>query len=338
LAISGGGTRGIIAATFADQIEKSLRALPGNQGRFLMDCFDLVVGTSTGTVLALGLDQEPRQDASKLVDLYLQDARTIFGSPCFLSRIPLIGTLWGGPKYSASGLESVLKARIGDAPMYRAAGPKVMATSFSLSTGQPWFFRSYVRPNEDCVPADLMFPRWEVARASSAAPTFLPPYRMGVSRNGHPIPSQVFVDGAVAANNPAICGMVEAIALWPQEVFQDGLLVVSIGTGTPMNLGIAAPYHAMRRWSPLNWIKGPQGTSPIVDSLMNGNEQTVAYETDWIGSIQNWAMFRYNLSLDGTVPIDVSDAATLQRLREQSVALCATPDTSASIKKLVALL
>jgi hypothetical protein len=86
LAIDGGGIRGIIPATVLSEIER--RFAP----RAVADLFDLIVGTSTGGILALGLTVpdggRPRHAAEQLLELYVSEARTIFpgGGPQSLTQ------------------------------------------------------------------------------------------------------------------------------------------------------------------------------------------------------------------------------------------------------------
>jgi patatin-like phospholipase/acyl hydrolase len=55
LAIDGGGVRGVIALTFLAQIEAILRTRTKNPELRLCDYFDLIGGTSTGAIIAVGL-------------------------------------------------------------------------------------------------------------------------------------------------------------------------------------------------------------------------------------------------------------------------------------------
>jgi len=76
LSIDGGGIRGIIPAKVLADLE--LRA-----GRPVAKLFDLVVGTSTGGILALGLTapgegDSPRWAAADLADLYVREGPRIF--------------------------------------------------------------------------------------------------------------------------------------------------------------------------------------------------------------------------------------------------------------------
>ena len=76
LAIDGGGIRGIIPATVLMEIERQT-------GKQIADLFDLIAGTSTGGILAVGLakpghDGRPEYAAADLRELYIQEATTIF--------------------------------------------------------------------------------------------------------------------------------------------------------------------------------------------------------------------------------------------------------------------
>src|SRR5204862_2436094 len=77
LSLDGGGIRGIIPATMLAGLEELCKAP-------ISSVFDLIVGTSTGGILALGLTapdqtgQRPRNAAHSLLDLYSSQAQAIF--------------------------------------------------------------------------------------------------------------------------------------------------------------------------------------------------------------------------------------------------------------------
>ena len=104
LAIDGGGIRGIIPGVFLREIEH-------RTGRPACELFDMIAGTSTGGILALGLtrpdaDGRPKFCADDLVRLYKDRGRDIFHRP----RGHMLRTLRGliGAKYPQRGIESVL--------------------------------------------------------------------------------------------------------------------------------------------------------------------------------------------------------------------------------------
>ena len=81
LAVDGGGVRGVIPARVLQAIEEELK-------RPVCELFDVVAGTSTGGIIALGLTKpidpgrhQPAYAASDLVDLYKNDGGQIFPDP-----------------------------------------------------------------------------------------------------------------------------------------------------------------------------------------------------------------------------------------------------------------
>ncbi len=226
LAIDGGGLRGIIPATVLMEIEK-------RTGKRIAELFDVIAGTSTGGILAVGLakpgaDGHPRYTASDLRELYFDEGKVIFPQTAF----PV--SLWSeakrpfAEKYASGGIEGVLKKYFGDSRL-REACCNLLLTSYEIQLRQPWFFRSD-RAREN---ADYDFALWEAARATSAAPTYFAPARIARRGKGGQESSEqpafwMLIDGGTYANNPALCAYAEARQLDPGcDVF-----LVSLGTRT----------------------------------------------------------------------------------------------------------
>jgi uncharacterized protein len=142
LSIDGGGMRGIIPAIVLAYLEDKTR-LPTARA------FDLIGGTSTGGILALGLskpgaDGEPEYSADQLRDLYKHEGERIVHK----SRLWQIRSLDGlaDNRYPEGPLEEVLRDEyFGDTPM-SAAVTEVIFTSYDLHGSEPFTFkRSYAR-------------------------------------------------------------------------------------------------------------------------------------------------------------------------------------------------
>lgn len=73
LSIDGGGIRGVLSATILKEIEATLQAK--NKPK-LHKYFDLIAGTSTGSILAAGIACQ--LDAETLINLYKEFGRDIF--------------------------------------------------------------------------------------------------------------------------------------------------------------------------------------------------------------------------------------------------------------------
>jgi uncharacterized protein len=215
LAIDGGGIRGIIPATVLVDLERRLAPRP------LASAFDLIVGTSTGGIIALGLTvpdgERPRHSAERLLDLYLSDGETIFpgGGP-----IPLPRSAWvrEGTRYSVTGLEEALDRVLGDTPL-TAALTGVVVTSYDLAYGEPVMLSS--RPELGDVTDVTMV---VAARATSAAPMFFKPQ---VVADGDR--ERMLVDGGIYANSPALLGYLLGRQAAGREDLP--LVLVSLGTG-----------------------------------------------------------------------------------------------------------
>ena len=257
LALDGGGVRGIMSATI-------LAAFEERSGKPTHELFDLIAGTSTGGILALGLtspdpnSSEPRyRSARDLVDLYLKHAQEIFpsagpvwkhgvdiavaratlglssigkkvatkrgwrGSPEARQRERIRSAVFspwrGNTRYSTEGIGNVLENYFGERKMSDLATP-VLITAFDLRTAEPEIFR---REPEHRLKDFYVH---EVAQATSAAPTFLPPVQLTTDHGAE----WQLADGGLCANNPAVLALTDALASKPDEP----VTLVSIGTGT----------------------------------------------------------------------------------------------------------
>jgi uncharacterized protein len=258
LAIDGGGIRGVIPATVLAEMENRTHAR-------IAELFDLIAGTSTGGILALGLvkpsaedEGRPEYSAADLAGLYEKEGARIFPRSPFV-EIGLAG--WPDvepPKkqYEAKGLESVLEDYFGNVRLSQAV-TETLVTSYELETREPWFFarhKALVDPAYD-------FPMRFVARATSAAPTYFEPEELSTMT-----PHGGLVDGGVYANNPAMCAYVETKELYPDA---DEVLVVSLGTGQHTR---PIRYAEAKDWGLAHWAK------PILDMVFDGVSDTVDHQ------------------------------------------------------------
>jgi len=216
LTIDGGGIRGVIPATVLVDLERRLAP------RALASVFDLIVGTSTGGILALGLTVPEAgrsgQPAERLLELYLSDADAIFPE---VGSVPLARTAWvqEGTRYSAAPLEEALSRYRGDTPL-RDALTGVVVTSYDLAYGEPVTLSS--RPELGDVSDVTMV---VAARATSAAPMLFKPQ---VVQDGDR--ERMLVDGGLYVNNPALLGYLLGAQAAADE--KRPLVLVSLGTGT----------------------------------------------------------------------------------------------------------
>jgi patatin-like phospholipase/acyl hydrolase len=173
-----------------------------------VDYFDLVAGTSTGSLVASMVTvpdrnkpTRPRFSAKQFTEIYIENAPTIFPP----STGPF-GQLWKtivslfGPKYLGKGLESVLEKLLGDDPLSIPL-TSVIIPSFDINTQQPVFFSSWQAKRNPLENPPLKL----VCQASTAAPTYLPAVQFSIPDHPAPQTRQFnMVDGGVAVNNPVI--------------------------------------------------------------------------------------------------------------------------------------
>ena len=254
LSIDGGGIRGIIPATVLAEIENRTQAR-------IAELFDLIAGTSTGGILALGLvkpsaddESQPQYAATDLAELYEKEGKRIFDRSLWHHFVALDNLL--DEKYEAKGLESVLQEYFGDAPLSTAV-TETLVTSYELETREPWFFARHKARKDP----GWDFPMRFVARATSAAPTYFEPEKLTTTK-----PHGGLVDGGVYANNPAMCAYVETKQLHPDA---DDVLVVSLGTGQHTR---PIHYDDAKDWGLALWAK------PILNVVFDGVSDTVDHQ------------------------------------------------------------
>lgn len=217
LSIDGGGYLGLASAAFLAEAERHF-------GTRAADRFDLFCGTSTGAIIALALAMGMSGD--DVVRLYRDFGPRVF--PPWKGRFALTRALaWApalvGAKHRNQELRAALDEAFGDRTLgdVHAAGKRVVITAFNVTAGRPWVFKTDHAPG---LSRDSGYRLAEVALASAAAPIYLPLVR--VARPGSP-GSDVFCDGGVAANSPALIGFVEATTYLQCRPEQVELLSVS---------------------------------------------------------------------------------------------------------------
>ena len=255
LSLHGGGIRGLVPALV-------LAGLEAETGKRITDLFDLVVGTSTGGILALALTAENPPTAEELVGLYEKEGGRIFDRS-FWRRLP--GHALLDEKYSAKGLVEVLEEYLGEDSLLSDATTDVLVTSYALERRMPFLFKS-TKAQDPATKKTHDFKLWEVGRATSAAPTFFEPHRLeGTDGNYYSL-----ADGGVFANNPAMCALAEALGTGNPP---GDIVMLSIGTGEHTR---PIPHEDSVGWGLAEWAV------PIIGVMMDGVSDTVHYQVSHI--------------------------------------------------------
>jgi uncharacterized protein len=315
LSIDGGGIRGIIPAMVLKYIEE-------RTGKRIVEMFDLIAGTSTGGILALGLtkrnsdsaiNHEPEYTAAELVNFYNKFGRKIFSEYIPTSVDDLLQ-----PKFNPNGKQEVLIDLLGDACIEDAL-QDILITSYDVELRTPVFFIRKPDAEEseslDSRKIGRGFKMLQAAMATSAAPTFFPPYKLEtVHRTAEGY--YALIDGGVFANNPSSLAMMEAMISYKRDTDEElqraDTLVVSLGTGS---LTKKYEYRDIKNWGQLKWAL------PILNIVLDGQSESVAYQLQKLmftkddvskGEYRNY--YRFQVPLSGDNGRDQMDNATPRNL------------------------
>jgi predicted acylesterase/phospholipase RssA len=237
LAIDGGGIRGILPAMVLADLER-------RTNRPIIDLFDLIVGTSTGGLVALALscpdaEGKPRHTARDIVKLYDVEGKRVFSRSVW-HKIRSVGALAEG-KYPSGGIEGVLQDYFGECRLKDALAD-VVVPAYEIERRMPFFFKTANAKQKSYYD----YPMKSVIRAATAAPTYFEP--MQVQIDG-PNDYYALVDGALFAYNPGMCAYVEALNRYPDH---NSVIMVSLGTG---KLTRRLPYDEVKDWGAARWAQ-----------------------------------------------------------------------------------
>lgn len=218
LSLSGGGIRGLYTASVLARVEEL-------SGKRFLDHFDLIVGTSTGGLIALAIGLG--NPVASIRDFYKTEGPTIFPSGR-VSRAWRFGKQAVLPKHDAGVLCGLVKQCIGSERLLGDSKCPLVINTFHAAGGKPQCFKTRHHP---VFVNDHKMKAWEVAMATSAAPVF---YRAFSSDNGTD-----YIDGGVWANCPVLVGAIEAIDRF--NIPREQIDILSIGTTkTPFRMPEAA--------------------------------------------------------------------------------------------------
>ncbi|HWB55188.1 MAG TPA: CBASS cGAMP-activated phospholipase [Tepidisphaeraceae bacterium] len=248
LALDGGGIRGLYTAVLLDRLSG---AVPG-----FLDNVQLMAGTSTGGIIALGL--AGGMQTRDLVSLYQNQGPKIFDAS-WLRHLEDLGGL-SGAQYDNANLQSILTQQFRTKTL-NDLNKKVLIPSFDLDNGQdsppasprtwkPKFFHNFPGPDSDGT--ELIV---DVALRTSAAPTYFPVY-------------QHYVDGGVVANNPSMAALAQALDLGTGNQQLADLRLLSLGTGT-VTTYVGGHDHD---WGLAQWAR------PLVSLMIDGVMGVADYE------------------------------------------------------------
>lgn len=241
LTIDGGGIRGIITAIILQRLaaEETVDSW--------LDSVDLIAGTSTGGLLALGLAHGI--DLQSIRDFYETKGEKIFDDS-WLDDLLDLGKLLGAD-YNIKNLSRELKKLFGDTTLAQLH-KHVLITAFDLDnesedpkrrSWKPKLFHNF--PGADSDGDQLAY---KVGLYTSAAPTYF------ASEDG-------YIDGGVYAPNPSMCALAQSQD--PRSSTTPALadvVLLSLGTGTSL-VYVKGKTH---NWGYAQWAR------PLVSLILDG--------------------------------------------------------------------
>ncbi|MCE7886666.1 MAG: patatin [Alphaproteobacteria bacterium PRO2] len=197
LCIDGGGIKGVMPAAYLAYIEDKLKIR-------IADHFDLIAGTSTGGIIALGLGLHI--PAAEILDLYKSKGPAIFSQDVPVGfqtgnwiRLNTKGLFFG--KYNSTRLHAELENIFGTKKLGHSHA-RLVIPAYSDSPPGPHLFKTahHARLRNDYLQSAV-----DVALATSAAPTYFPKHQLATGEE--------LVDGGVWANNPIGVAALEAACM-----------------------------------------------------------------------------------------------------------------------------
>ncbi|MDE2715766.1 MAG: CBASS cGAMP-activated phospholipase [Chloroflexota bacterium] len=216
LALDGGGARGIYPAHILARLERELSIPIG-------ECFDLITGTSTGSIIAGAAAAGVAMQT--VADLFEDQAPAIFSRKRFG---------WGlfRSKYERQPLAQIVQQFLPELRMGEITTP-LLITSTDISTGGVRVIKSrYLQEQGQEYVRDGDVPLRDAILASCAAPSFFDPMQ---------VDDYLLADGGLWANNPSILAATEAVSKFGRPLSR--VHILSIGTGKPRHL-----YERGRSW------------------------------------------------------------------------------------------
>lgn len=287
LSIDGGALAGVIPLAVCIAIEE-------RTGKQLKDIFDLFVGTSTGALITgaalrgIIRDRTDPDDvererpslgfgikASDILQIYYDRADYIFGRNAINPgrvHLPILNVN-KYPKYNPQKLLTVFRDVFGAGALTKLSksDKKIVMTAYNVSDRRPELFRSWTGKYKELEYVDAV-------TATSTVP---------LSHDMHEIDGELFVDGGIFADNPAMYALNEAFSLYGQD---EEIILVSLGTGiSSTDRGLGAPPEDEIQW----WLKN------IFKIFLDGQEQVTDESLKRLSDkLSNLKYFRFNVDIN----------------------------------------
>ncbi|MGB5756689.1 MAG: CBASS cGAMP-activated phospholipase [Acidimicrobiales bacterium] len=259
LSLDGGGVKGAYTASVLATLEE-------DTGRRWVDHFDLIAGTSTGGIIAIGLGLG--LTAREICDFYTERGDDIFPMAGVVGRNLRLARQLLRPKYDSSSLRAALTEILRDRP-FGESSVRLVIPAYDVTEGRVFVFKT---GHHERFRYDLDIPAVEIALATAAAPTYFGAATIEKFNAS-------FVDGGVWANTPVVVALTEAVqflGIPPSDID-----ILSVGTTTE-------PFKSSKRRNlggVMQWGAG------LIELLMTSQTQGVLAQAELV---TNGGLFRIN--------------------------------------------
>ncbi|MFE8699391.1 CBASS cGAMP-activated phospholipase [Cytobacillus sp. FJAT-54145] len=282
LCIDGGGIRGVFAVSILKALEEELQQPIGG-------LFDIVAGTSTGSIIAASICLE--KDMSDVLESYKNYGEKIFVRQ---AKVGLFKSV-----YSDKYLRRFFRKAFGELTLEDITKP-LLIPAVDITHGKPYVHRSnYGYSEED---DDLSVKLWDAVLSSCSAPVYFPPNNMNNK--------YLSIDGGLWANNPSLVCMTEALHHFEKKM--EDIQIFSIGTGLQtINFSTEEEkYWGVKQWLPFH-LPSMKVTPKLLDLALHLSSESVSYHCKLLLG-KNY--FRLNGELGEEVPFD--EIKYISRLEE----------------------
>ncbi len=308
LSIDGGGLRGVVPVLVLQELERRMK------GKRIHEMFDLIAGTSTGGMIATALTltedgKTVKYRLDEILSVYTERGNEIFPKKGRLENFINSILALKRPKFSDRGIDKVLRDLVGDKRILNCMKP-IFITSYDLYNNEAVFFKTSHAVLKESKNAEL----YDVCRATSAGPTFLPAYICRYDNK-----QRALVDGGVFMNNPTVAVITEALKYGDDKIYNrpgkipiEDICVLSLGTG---HYTANMMEKKVENWGTLDWVK------PITDVMMQGVNQTTSYQANEL--LENGQYLRLNLDIHDEKHSNITDSSPetcnylIQQTKEQ---------------------
>jgi uncharacterized protein len=305
LSIDGGGIRGIIPAKILTELEEYI-SLKGH-GKPLYETFDMICGTSTGAIIAVGIALGvPAKDILKF---YTKEAKSIFPKwPWNLDKLKTIYRPQYSNKKLLKSLHDVYAIPHGRTALMNDAKTRLCIPTFNGGSGEINVLKT--KHNDDFV-RDFKIPAHHAALSSASAPIYFPPHSFTFSNEHGNGTNLNMIDGGLFANNPALIGIFEATD--KLNFSFNEIKILSLGTGQGKHI-------LKKRWKPPSFrywlLPNPRLFDIMIDSQSQITEQYISFLNRSLTKTGNPMFYkRIQYEFQGkSIPLNTSAVKDIERL------------------------